>query len=70
MVSHFAVMLLFVLISWERLTAILVALFHSGSGLGSLGDLLAAADAALYTAKRGGLTFLPKRVSGGGARAR
>lgn len=36
----FAVMLLFVLISWERLTAILVALFHSGSGLGSLGDLL------------------------------
>jgi uncharacterized membrane protein len=36
----FAVMLVFVLISWERLSAILVALFLSGSGIGSLSDLL------------------------------
>jgi uncharacterized membrane protein len=36
----FAVMLLFVLISWERLTAILVALFHGGTGIGGLADLL------------------------------
>jgi uncharacterized membrane protein len=36
----FAVMLVFVLISWERLSAILVALFLGGSGIGSLSDLL------------------------------
>jgi uncharacterized membrane protein len=36
----FLVMLAFVLISWERLSAILVALFLSGSGIGGLGDLL------------------------------
>lgn len=36
----FAVMLVFVLISWERLSAILVGLFLSGSGIGSLSDLL------------------------------
>lgn len=34
----FAVMLLFVLISWERISAILVGLFLSGSGIGP-GDL-------------------------------
>lgn len=36
----FTVMLLFVLISWERLSAILVALFLNGTGIGSLSDLL------------------------------
>jgi uncharacterized membrane protein len=36
----FAVMLLFVLISWERLTAILVALFHAGTGISGLSDLV------------------------------
>jgi uncharacterized membrane protein len=36
----FAVMLVFVLISWERLSAILVGLFLSGSGIGGLSDLL------------------------------
>jgi uncharacterized membrane protein len=36
----FAVMLVFVLISWERLSAILVGLFLAGSGIGGLADLL------------------------------
>jgi len=36
----FTVMLLFVLISWERISAILVALFLTGSGIGRLSDLL------------------------------
>ncbi len=36
----FTVMLLFVLISWERLSAILVALFLNGSGIAGLSDLL------------------------------
>jgi uncharacterized membrane protein len=36
----FTVMLVFVLISWERISAILVALFLGGSGIGSLADLL------------------------------
>lgn len=36
----FALMLVFVLISWERISAILVGLFLSGSGIGSLSDLL------------------------------
>ena len=36
----FTVMLLFVLISWERISAILVALFLNGSGISGLGDLL------------------------------
>lgn len=36
----FTVMLLFVLISWERISAILVALFLNGSGIGGLSDLL------------------------------
>lgn len=36
----FVVMLVFVLISWERLSAILVGLFLSGSGIGGLSDLL------------------------------
>lgn len=36
----FTVMLLFVLISWERISAILVGLFLSGSGIGGLSDLL------------------------------
>jgi len=36
----FLVMLVFVLISWERISAILVALFLSGSGIASLSDLL------------------------------
>jgi len=33
-------MLVFVLISWERISAILVALFLGGSGIASLSDLL------------------------------
>jgi len=36
----FLVMLVFVLISWERISAILVALFLGGSGIASLSDLL------------------------------
>jgi len=36
----FTVMLVFVLISWERTSAILVALFLSGSGIGGLSDLV------------------------------
>ncbi|MBW8457785.1 MAG: DUF2189 domain-containing protein [Thiobacillus sp.] len=36
----FAVMLVFVLISWERLSAILVGLFLGGSGIGGLAELL------------------------------
>jgi len=36
----FAVMLVFVLISWERISAILVGLFLNGSGIGGLPDLL------------------------------
>jgi uncharacterized membrane protein len=36
----FLVMLVFVLISWERISAILVALFLGGSGIGGLSDLL------------------------------
>ena len=36
----FTVMLLFVLISWERISAILVALFLNGSGISGLGDLM------------------------------
>ncbi len=36
----FTVMLLFVLISWERISAILVALFLNGSGIAGLPDLL------------------------------
>lgn len=39
----FTVMLLFILISWERISAILVGLFLSGSGIGSLSDLLSLA---------------------------
>jgi len=36
----FAVMLVFVLISWERLSAILVGLFLAGSGISGLAELL------------------------------
>jgi uncharacterized membrane protein len=36
----FAVMLVFALISWERISAILVGLFLNGSGIGGLSDLL------------------------------
>ncbi|MEW6413821.1 MAG: DUF2189 domain-containing protein [Pseudomonadota bacterium] len=36
----YALMLVFVLISWERLSAILVGLFLGDSGIGSLADLL------------------------------
>lgn len=36
----YALALVFVLISWERISAILVGLFLGGSGIGSLGDLL------------------------------
>jgi len=36
----FLVMLVFVLISWERISAILVGLLLNGSGIGGVGDLL------------------------------
>lgn len=36
----FALMLVFILISWERISAILVGLFLSGSGIAGLPDLL------------------------------
>ena len=36
----FALMLVFVLSAWERISAILVGLFLNGSGIGSLSDLL------------------------------
>ena len=36
----YALMLVFVLSVWERISAILVGLFLNGSGIGSLGDLL------------------------------
>lgn len=36
----FALMLVFVLSAWERISAILVGLFLAGSGIGSLSDLL------------------------------
>lgn len=36
----FALMLVFVLSVWERISAILVGLFLGGSGIGSVGDLL------------------------------
>ena len=45
----YAVMLVFVLISWERISAILVGLFLSGSGVGSLSDLLSFSDVRQHT---------------------
>ena len=45
----FTVMLLFILISWERISAILVGLFLSGSGIGSLSDLVSFADVRQHT---------------------
>jgi uncharacterized membrane protein len=45
----FTVMLVFVLISWERISAILVGLFLSGSGIGSLSDLLSISAVQQHT---------------------
>ena len=45
----FTVMLLFVLISWERISAILVGLFLSGSGIGGLSDLLSVSAVRQHT---------------------
>ena len=45
----FLVMLVFVLISWERISAILVALFLSGSGIASLSDLLSVSAVQQHT---------------------
>ena len=45
----FAVMLVFVLISWERTSAILVGLFLSGSGIGDLSDLLSISAVRQHT---------------------
>ena len=45
----FAVMLVFVLISWERTSAILVGLFLSGSGIGGLSDLLSISAVRQHT---------------------
>lgn len=45
----FAVMLVFVLISWERISAILVGLFLNGSGIGGLSDLLSISAVRQHT---------------------
>jgi uncharacterized membrane protein len=45
----FTVMLVFVLISWERLSAILVGLFLGGSGIGGLADLLSLSAVQQHT---------------------
>ena len=45
----FTVMLVFVLISWERISAILVGLLLSGSGIGSLTDLLSVSAVRQHT---------------------
>jgi uncharacterized membrane protein len=45
----FTVMLLFVLISWERISAILVGLFLSGSGIAGLSDLLSVSAVRQHT---------------------
>lgn len=45
----FTVMLVFVLISWERISAILVGLFLNGSGIGSLSDLLSISAVQQHT---------------------
>ena len=45
----FLVMLVFVLISWERISAILVALFLSGSGIAGLSDLLSVSAVQQHT---------------------
>jgi len=45
----FALMLVFVLSMWERLSAILVGLFLNGSGIGSLSDLLSLSAVQQYT---------------------
>jgi uncharacterized membrane protein len=45
----FALMLVFVLSVWERITAILVGLFLSGSGIGGLADLLSVSAVQQHT---------------------
>lgn len=45
----FLVMLVFVLISWERISAILVGLFLNGSGISSLTDLLSVSAVQQHT---------------------
>jgi len=45
----FTVMLLFVLISWERISAILVGLFLNGTGIGGLSDLLSVSAVQQHT---------------------
>ncbi|MFN3751220.1 MAG: DUF2189 domain-containing protein [Thiobacillus sp.] len=45
----YALMLVFVLISWERISAILVGLFLSGSGIGGLADLLSLSAVQAHT---------------------
>ncbi len=45
----FTVMLLFVLISWERISAILVGLFLNGTGIGRLSDLLSVSAVQQHT---------------------
>jgi uncharacterized membrane protein len=45
----FALMLVFVLISWERISAILVGLFLAGSGIGGLSDLLSVGAVRQHT---------------------
>lgn len=45
----FLVMMVFVLISWERISAILVGLFLNGSGISSLTDLLSVSAVQQHT---------------------
>ena len=45
----FALMLVFVLSVWERISAILVGLFLNGSGIGSLADLLSVSAVQQHT---------------------
>ncbi len=45
----FTVMLLFVLISWERISAILVGLFLNGTGIAGLSDLLSVSAVQQHT---------------------
>jgi uncharacterized membrane protein len=59
----FALMLVFVLSVWERISAILVGLFLNGSGIGSLGELLTLDAAAQH------LDFVLAYLAFGGALA-
>ncbi len=59
----FTVMLVFILISWERISAILVGLFLSGSGIAGLSDLLS------FEAVQAHMDFVIAYLAFGGALA-